>query len=183
MLDCPFCRTPSPNNDAEKLAMIMTRAKKKDPVAISHLGEKYFYGELGLQKDETRAVELWTEAEELGSIDALYNLGVSHYFGDGVQEDKNKAAEYYKKAAMLGHVECRHNLGCCVGEKGDHDRAVRHYLISAKMGHKFSVENIKMVFVRGLATKEQYAEALNGFQDAMKEMKSQDRDEAKRQGY
>ena len=60
---------------------------------------------------------------------------------------------------------------------------MRHFLISAKMGDKDSVEKIKKMFMAGLATKEQYAEALKGYQDAVEEMKSHDRDEAKRLGY
>ena len=59
---------------------------------------------------------------------------------------------------------------------------MRHYLISAKMGHKDSLETIKKMFKAGIATKEHYAEALKGYQDAVDEMKSHDRDEASKQG-
>ena len=61
-----------------------------------------------------------------------------------------------------------------------HDRAVRHFLIAAKMGLKDSLELIKRAFLAGLATKEQYAEALGRYKDAVEDMKSHDRDEAKR---
>ncbi|EJK58288.1 hypothetical protein THAOC_21605, partial [Thalassiosira oceanica] len=37
MFDCPFCRTPLPDNKAEHLPMIRARVSKKDPVAINHL--------------------------------------------------------------------------------------------------------------------------------------------------
>ena len=96
------------------------------------------------------------EAAELGSIEALFNLGLAYYQGDGVQEDKTKGVQFYEKAAMQGHAESRYNLGCCEGMKGNHDRALRHFLISAKMGHKKSVETIKTQFMGGLATKGQY---------------------------
>ncbi|EJK76226.1 hypothetical protein THAOC_02027 [Thalassiosira oceanica] len=185
---CPICTLPIPlpmtpvaeANDHMKLAMIQKRVAKKDPDAFYHLGTKYVHGELGLQKDVQRAVKLWTEAAELGSIDALYNLGVLYDSGNGVQEDKVKAVHFWTKAAMQGHVRSRNNLGCNEGEKGNHDRAVRHLLISAKMGDENSVETIKQVFMAGVATKEQYAEALKGYQDAVEGMKSHDRDEAKR---
>ena len=55
-------------------------------------------------------------------------------------------------------------------------------MISAKLGSKLSVEHIKDYFMKGRATKEQYAEALKGYQDAVEEMKSHDRDAAKRLG-
>jgi len=79
---------------------------------------------------------------------------------------------------MQGHAESRHQIGLVEGHKGNHVRAVRHLLISAKMGHEDSVETIKKVFMQGNATKEQYAEALKGYQDAVEETKSHDRDEA-----
>ena len=178
MFDCAFCRTPIAGNDVDALAMVQARVAKKDPAAIYMLGQKYFYGVNGLQKDMQSGVELWTEAAELGSIEAIFDLGVAYARRNGVQ-DKAKAAEYYTKAAMKGHVQSRHNLGYIEGQKGNCDRAVRHWLISAKMGHKDSLEKIKKMFMAGLATKEQYTEALKGYQDAVEEMKSHDREKAK----
>ena len=180
MTDCAFCRTPLPDNNADRLAMFLARVKKKDPEAINQLGIKYFFGKLGLQEDMRKAAELFTAAAELGSVDALYRLGVSYQRGDGVEQDKEKAAEFYKKAAMQGYADSRHNLGNHEGRKGNYDRAVRHFLISAKMGYKKSVQNIKEMFMGGIATKEQYAQALKEYQDAVEGMKSHDRDEAKR---
>ncbi|EJK70303.1 hypothetical protein THAOC_08347, partial [Thalassiosira oceanica] len=179
MSDCAFCRTPIARNDADRLTMVQTRVAKKDPVAINNLAQQYFHGGLGLQKDARRAVKLWEEAAELGSIDALFELGNTYHEGEGVQQDEAMAVEFYMKAAMQGQTESRYNLGCFEGEKGSHDRAVRHWLMSAKMGHEDSVQNVKRAFKSGFATKEQYAEALRGYQDAMEEMKSHDRDEAK----
>ncbi|EJK48939.1 hypothetical protein THAOC_32222 [Thalassiosira oceanica] len=183
MFNCPFCRAPLPGDDADALAMVQARVAKKDPEAINFLGEKYCEGDFGLEKDRRKAVELWTEAAELGSIEAIFNLGVAYYYGDGVQEDNAKGIEFWSKAAMQGHVVSRHSLGNHEGRKGNYDRALRHYLVSAKMGYEESVEMIKMMFMDGIATKEHYAEALRGHQDAVEEMKSHDRDEAKRLGY
>ncbi|EJK43951.1 hypothetical protein THAOC_37556 [Thalassiosira oceanica] len=182
MRGCAFCRTHMPKNDANALSLAEARAAKKDPVAINYLGDQYFHGELGLQKNMCKAVKLWTEAVELGSIDALYNLGV-YYNGEGAKEDKKKAVQLYTRAAMQGHAESRYQLGYFEGDKGRYDRAVRHFLISAKMGDKESVEKIEEMFTGGLATEEQYAEALKGYQGVVEEMKSHDRDEAKRLGY
>ena len=182
-LECIFCRTPHPKNDADKLAMLRARVGKKDPAAIDVLGERYFRGSLGLQKDMQKAIELWTEAAELGSIEALHNLGLAYDRGEGVQQDKAKAVQLRTKAAMKGHVVCRFALGISELEMRNCNRAVKHLLISAKMGHKKSVELIKHLFMGGGATKEQYAEAQRGYQDALEGMKSHDRDEAKRLGY
>ena len=186
MFDCAFCRTPTPDNDAANIAMIQARVVKKDPVAVYFLGEKYCYGTMGLPKDTKKAVGLWEEAAELGSVDALFNLGYAydrHDRGEVVGQVTLKGVEFYKKAAMRGHVDSRHFLVCFEGKKGNHDRAFRHFMISAKMGDKYSVESIKKMFMGGVATKEQYTQALKGYQEAFDGMKSHDRDEAKRLGY
>ena len=47
------------------------------------------------------------------------------------------------------------------------------------MGSALSLENITKLFKQGHATKSQYSEALKGYQDALEETKSPDRDEAK----
>ncbi|EJK48074.1 hypothetical protein THAOC_33160, partial [Thalassiosira oceanica] len=107
----------------------------------------------------------------------------AYHGGDGVQQDNARAVEFWTKAAMRGHAGSRYNLGWLEGNKGNHNRAVRHYLISAKMGERDSVENMKRSFMGGFATKEQYAEALKGYQDAVEEMKSPQRDEAMRLGH
>ena len=56
-------------------------------------------------------------------------------------------------------------------------------MISAKMGLKMSLDTIKAMFIDGNATKAQYAEALKGYQNAVEEMKSPERDEAVASGY
>ena len=158
--------------------MIQARVDKKDPDAIKFLGDQYLHGQLGLEKDASRAFELWTEAAVLGSVDAYFQLGHAYEDGHGVEQDVAKGIHFYEKAAILGHSMARHNLGWLEYNNGNYDRAVRHLLISAKMGYTNSLEGIKNLFTRGNATKTQFAEALKGYQDAMEEMKSPDREEA-----
>ena len=180
--DCPFCRTPYTNDEATQLAMIQKRVDKGDAEAIKFLGHKYFHGELGLTKDVPRAIELWTEAAELGSIDAQAALGILFYNGNGVGEDKPRGVHHWQQAAMKGHVLSRYNLGFVENENGNYELAVRHWMISAKMGHEGALNAIKDLFKVGQATKAQYAEALRGYGDAVEEMKSPQREEAKRLG-
>ncbi|EJK67450.1 hypothetical protein THAOC_11513 [Thalassiosira oceanica] len=180
MFDCAFCRSSCPDDDADVLASMKARVTKKDPAAMTFLGQKHCYGKLGLQKDMRRAIELWTEAAELGSVGALYHLGISHRIGNGVEEDQAKAVEFYERAALEGHAQSRHRLGIYEGLKMNFNSALKHLMISANMGLKDSLELIQKLFIDGIATKEQYAQALEGYQVAVEEMKSHDRDEAER---
>ena len=120
MLDCPFCRTPfTPDNDAAELARVRARVEKKDPVAINYLGEKYCHGEVGLQKDMRRAIELWEEAKQLGSVRALFNLGFAYSRGS---RGRGKGCRALRTSGHQGHVGSRFNLGRHEFKKGEYNR-------------------------------------------------------------
>ena len=123
---CPFCRTPIPIDDASPLlAMVQKRVGKGDASAICFLGDQHYNGSMGLAKDVPRAIELWTEAAELGSLDAHFNLGNVYYNGYGVEEDEPRGIRYWQQAAMQGHLESRYNLGFTEDEAGNYELAVR----------------------------------------------------------
>ena len=182
---CPFCRTPMPSkdDDASSLAMMQKRIDAGDADAIEFLARSYHHGEIGLEKNLERAIELWTDAAELGSIIAHYQLGVGLNHGYGVEQDKARAVEHWQHAAMKGHIESRHSLGVVECMARNYNLAVKHLLISAKMGYKLSLDMMKEMISLGAATKVQYAEALKGYQEAVEDTKSPARDEAKRHGY
>ncbi|EJK46635.1 hypothetical protein THAOC_34687 [Thalassiosira oceanica] len=81
---------------------------------------------------------------------------------------------------MKGNVRSRYNLGITEYENGNYDLALQHWMISAKMGYEYSLSNIKEMFMNGHAAKAQYAEALIGYRDAVEDMRSPQREEAKR---
>lgn len=177
---CAFCRTPKPYGDAAKLALVQARVGKKDPEAIKFLGDINFHGLIGQATDMKRAVELWSEAAELGSVNAIFQVGNSYRYGIGIAQDVKIGIRFFETAAMLGSSIARHPLGEYeLNHRGNYDRAARHFLISAKMGHEESLDKIKNMFTQGHATKSQYAEALTGYQNALGEMKSPEREEAR----
>ena len=182
MLDtCPFCRTtPFTYGDASNLTMIRTRVEKGDAEAMHVLGDQYYHGGLGLTKDVPRAIELWTQAAGLGSMEAHYQLGFMYCTGDGVDEEKPRGIRHWQQAAMNGHVLSRHNLGIVEFKEGNYELAVQHFMISVKLGGEESLNGIREMFKGGDATKAQYAEALLGYRDAVEDMKSPQREEAKR---
>ncbi|EJK44474.1 hypothetical protein THAOC_36983 [Thalassiosira oceanica] len=152
---CEFCRTPFIDDNASMLSMIQKRVSKGDAEAINQLGEIYYYGELGLTKDVPRAMELWTEAAELGSIDAHCRLGRRYFTGEGVEENKPRGIHHWQQAAMEGHVMSRNNLGAAEKNNGNYELALQHWMISAKMGYDNSLNHIKEMFKVGHATKAQ----------------------------
>ncbi|EJK53012.1 hypothetical protein THAOC_27625 [Thalassiosira oceanica] len=178
MRDCPFCRTPMLDEE-QALAMTRKRVAAGDPMAMYNLGIYYCVGHCGLEKEATRAIELYERAAELGVKEAHFNLGVLYTRGTEVEEDMAKAFRHYEAAAMCGHVIARYNLGYMECNEGNYDLALQHMMISAKFGHDSSLSFVKAAFMDGLATKADYAAALRGHQSAIKEVSSPDRAEAK----
>ena len=56
--------------------------------------------------------------------------------------------------------------------------AIKHYMIAAGCGCNQSVRNIQELYSKGLATKNDYTQALRAYQKYMGEVKSSQRDEA-----
>ena len=137
-------------------------------------------GKYGLPQDYAKALELWHRAAELGYAPSYYSIGAAYYCGDGVGVERNekKAVHYFELAAMGGDVIARYNLGVIEFNAGNMDRALKHHMIAVGMGKSNSLEKIKLLFMSGDATKDDYAKALQVYQANLVEIKSPQRDEA-----
>ena len=178
MDDCPFCRTPGATKGSQIVSMIQKRVDVGDPMAMFHLGSHYAEGDIGLKKDVTKAIELLERAAELGLKDAHYNLGCMYYEGRVVEKNTAKAIRHLEAAAVKGDVLARSNLGAIECQAGNHDLAIQHFLIAAKLGDQVSVDEVKKMLMKGLATKVDYVDALRGYQSVVEEMRSPNREEA-----
>ena len=77
---------------------------------------------------------------------------------------------------MAGDPEARNNVGCMEGSAGNHNRALKHYMIA--VSSNFSLSMIRKMYASGHATKDDYAKALREYQAFLGEIKSPQRDEA-----
>jgi TPR repeat protein len=171
---CAFCREPMPKSQEEAAKRIMKRIKENnDPAAMSQMGAKRYK-----EGDYENALEYWTKAAELGNAVAHYNLSVMYDKGEGVEKDDKKAMYLAEEAAIGGHPEARHNLGIEEWDIGRFERAAKHFIIAANLGYEDSLKCVKDLYADGNASKEDYANALRGYQAAVDEAKSPERDEA-----
>ena len=174
---CPFCRTPWPEAE-ELIERDKERMEKGDVQAIYNVGCDYFHGGGDVPQDHTKGLELFHRAAELGYAKAYTNIGSSYKIGQGVQVDKKKAMHYYERAAMGGNVLARHNLGNDEMREGNMDRALKHFMIAVRSGHDDSLNNVKVLFSNGHATKDDYTKALQSYQEYLGEIRSPQRDKA-----
>eukprot|EP00577_Skeletonema_sp_RCC1716_P020868 CAMPEP_0113415472 /NCGR_PEP_ID=MMETSP0013_2-20120614/24582_1 /TAXON_ID=2843 ORGANISM="Skeletonema costatum, Strain 1716" /NCGR_SAMPLE_ID=MMETSP0013_2 /ASSEMBLY_ACC=CAM_ASM_000158 /LENGTH=295 /DNA_ID=CAMNT_0000302425 /DNA_START=120 /DNA_END=1008 /DNA_ORIENTATION=- /assembly_acc=CAM_ASM_000158 len=172
---CLFCRQPMKKNveERERNTRMMKRVEANDPVAIYEMG--VFRYEEG---DYEGAFEYLTKGAELGDAGAHYLLS-----WDGVEEDENKRVHHLEEAAIGGHPDARHNLSSFELRNGRMDRAVKHAIIAANLGHDISLGFLKSAYkvgglVGGLISKDDFAATLRAHQAAVDATKSAQREEA-----
>ena len=170
---CPFCRHPPPNSKEEEIKNNMKRAKANDPVAMVQIGVRRY--EAGDYDDAFKYVN---KAAELGDAGAHFNLSMFYREGEGVEKDVKKEVYHLEQAAIGGHATARYNLAIFDLNIGRGDRAVKHWIIAATLGHDASLDAVKEGFRRGLVSKEDFASALRAHQAAVEATKSPQREAA-----
>jgi hypothetical protein len=169
---CVYCREPAPKSDEESVKRIMERIKKNDPVALTYMGKTH-----ETEGDYRKALEYMTKAAELGDADAHCSLGGMYFEGNGVEKDVEKAIHHWEQGAIGGHTHARGLLATHeMIKNGRMDRAMKHLNIAANLGFEPSLKLIKALFIDGKVSKEEYAAALRGYQAAVNETKSAERE-------
>jgi TPR repeat protein len=178
---CPFCKSERKRNaergnitDGERVEEIMRRVEANDAGAMFVLGNNYCHGQLGLQQDRARAMELWSQAAALGSSQAHFNLGNVFYEGG----DLKKAKFHYEAAAMAGHEAARYNLGCMEYKSGNMGRAVKHWTIAASAGSHHAMKNLLIAFNHGSVSRNAIDSTITAYNNSCVEMRSEARDAA-----
>ena len=140
---------------------------------------------MGLTKDVGQSLELWKKAAELGSSPAHFSLG-QVYSGQhdiilGVEKDEKRAMHHYRLAAIGGMIEARHALGnMAYNSENNVKLAMKHWIMAANAGHDTSLEMVKHGYKHGCCSKDEFAKTLRAHKAATDEMKSDQRDEARR---
>jgi TPR repeat protein len=153
----------------------MKRIKADDPVALFNMGTK-----CDNEGNYEEAFKYFTKAADLGYMNAHFNLSIMYKKGEGVEKDLKKKIYHLEEAAIGGHPEARYNLGCIDGNNGMPNRAVKHWIIAAKLGYDKALEAISDYFSHGVASKEDFEAALRGHQAAVDATKSEQRDAAEK---
>ena len=78
-------------------------------------------------------------------------------------------------AAIGGHEIARNNLGAMEATMCNMDRAMKHFMISARAGFSISLKQIGKGYKAGYITKDEYTSTLRAYQSSLEEMKSEQR--------
>ena len=171
---CPFCNSNQDKTEEEQVEEIMKRVAVNDAASILLLAGYYYQGSLGLQQDQTKAMELFTTAAKLGFSKGHFNLGNIYYEGGNMK----KAKFHYEAAAMLGHENSRFNLGLMEKKSGNMDGAVKHWTIAASAWHYNAMHNLLVALKEGYISRESIDSILAAYNKSCAEMRSESRDAA-----
>ena len=152
---------------------LMKRVEANDPVAICRVAtDSYIKG------DYNASFKYLTKAAALGDAHGHFQISCLYRDWEGVEMDEKKYLHHAEQAAIGGHHEARHNLGCIEWKNDRVDRAVKHWIIAAKLGAVKSLERLKTLYKDGHVSKEDFESALRGHHSAIAATKSPQRDEA-----
>ena len=143
-----------------------------------------------MEGDYEAAYEYWTRSAALGNVEAHYQLSCLYYeslYPNGVAVDEELIDEDYEndekreyhhltEAAVGGHFRARHDLGVREEINGRFDRAVKHFIIAAKLGYDPSLKSAKSLYRSELMSKDDFTTALRGYQAAIEAAKSPQRE-------
>jgi TPR repeat protein len=160
-------------DEEERRKRMMKRIKANDPAAMVQMGTMRYE-----EGDYVSAVKYWTKAAELGDAAAHYQLSAMYRIGLGIEGDEEKAVYHLEKAAICGHATARHNLACVEEANGNIERAVKHFIINANLGHEGSMKKLWPLYSAGNITKEELEATLLTHKAALDEIKSPEREEA-----
>jgi TPR repeat protein len=163
------------HDDEENDKRIMKRVKANDPAALSAMGGKHHD-----EGNHVDSFECYTKAAEFGDVDAHHRLGFMYDKGDGVEKGEEKSVYHYEKAAIGGHPIARTMLALKEERNGNIERAVKHHIIAANLGHDLSMKALWGHYSAGNITKEDLDATLRAHQAAIVETKSEQRDVAER---
>ena len=93
------------------VARLRALADADHPQAQLYLAQLYDLGEAGLTRDPVEARRLVGLAAENGDVQAMHNLAVFYFHGEGGAQDLASAAQWFRKAAGAGVLESQYNLG------------------------------------------------------------------------
>jgi TPR repeat protein len=128
-----------------------------------------------LEGDYGKALQYYAKAAELGDLDAQFLFGGLYHHGHGVEKDMKKAVYHFEQAAIGGHPLARSILADYEVKNKRPDRAVKHLIIAANLGHERSMKELREHYSDGNMNEDDFDATLRKHQSAIDEMKSAER--------
>jgi TPR repeat protein len=150
----------------------MKRAEANDAASIYLLANSYQLGLNGFQQDQTKAIELYARAADLGCSKAHDQLGDIYHQGG----DMKKAKFHFEAAAMAGNEVARCIVGIHEYNSGHIEQAVKHWTIASSSGNYHAMQHLRIAFEKGQLSRESIDSVLTAYNSSCVDMRSEARD-------
>lgn len=171
---CAFCRSERPLNLKENVKRLQVRIDRfNDPVAMNQLGGYLIYGVGGLKQNKKKAMKLYKRSYDLGSPEAADRLS---YYNSA---NPTLKSQYLKEGARRGNINSCVELGASYQCHGI-DEEYAKSLLMAKAGDEEAMNIVWMYYRGGHLNKDDLTATLRAKQAASIEVKSDNREFAKR---
>ena len=177
---CAFCRQPNLGNTIKRLRKLM---KKNNPHAFIEMAIYYQSGE-GVIQSDTRSIEMYIRAAELGYGEAFAHIGDCYKEGTAVEPDVPKALAFFELAAKKESVYAHHQLALYHSHMDlsngiSMNLCMKHLKVAASAGCQEAIGSLMKLYKDKVLSKEDLTQTLRDFQSSNNEMKSKDRDDAR----
>ena len=148
----------------------LNEAEKGDAAAQDEVGEYYYEGKNGVEKNFEKAFEWYMKAALQGYAKAQNHVGWSYDKGEGVKANKKEAFKWFLKAAEQGYAKAQSNVGNCYcngwGIKKDEKKAFDWYMKAAEQGYANAQIIVACCYDNGDGVKANKKEAFNWWMKA-----------------
>jgi tetratricopeptide (TPR) repeat protein len=109
------------------------------------------------------ASKWYKAANETGSKDAQFQIGILYHIGEGVDINLEKAKGWYKLAAEQGHIKSKSNLGAIYQIEKNFNEAIKWYTFAAEEGEPGAQHNLALIYDLGIGVEPNKAEAIKWY--------------------
>ena len=140
------------------------------PDQLNEKGANFEKGINNFPKNPARAFACFKRAAEMGSAEAMKNLGLCHKNAIGTKQDYNAAFAWFEKSAGLGNAAGMLNVGWCFksgfGVEKDLKRDVEFFQKSADMNEPTGMLHLGLCLDKGTGIERNHERALEWFRKA-----------------
>lgn len=144
-------------------------AQKGYPLANQALGQYYYYGDVGIEKNRVKAAVYLVPAAEAGLLPSQYLLGICYQSGDGVSKNLSEAIKWLSKPAQQGDIKAQAALADCYLMLGQPENAIEWLEISASQGVCSAQRNLGLCYLYGDGVNKSLSKAVSWLSMASKQ--------------
>ena len=151
-------------------ATVESAANDGDVTAQFEIGNRFYLGQKGANRDYLKAQSWYRKAAALDSAGAQVNLGLMYANGQGVEQDYGQAMIWYCKAADQGLASAQNNIGALYssgkGVPQDYTQARFWFLKAADQGYPSAQASLGSLYRSGLGVVQDFEQAAVWFRKA-----------------